>query len=85
MNNKISNIKTFSDINANSQNNVSFYPAGNIGSIISKIQHIQAEDKINIEESGKILGGNRTRDIRKARLSYYNNLLKNSSKIEQIK
>ena len=83
MNNKISNIKTFSDINASPQNNVPFYPAGNIGSTIPKIQHTQAADKINIEETGKILGGNRTRDIRKARLSYYNNLLKNTSKLSK--
>ena len=82
MNNKISNIKTFSDINANSQNNVPFDPAGNITYTMSKKQHTETPGKINIEETGKILGGNRTRDIRKARLSYYNNLIKNTSKIE---
>lgn len=83
MNNKISNIKTFSDINANSQNNVPFYPTGNISCTTPKIQQIQIANKINIEETGKILGGNRTRDVRKARLSYYDNLLKNTSKLSK--
>ena len=70
MNNKTSNIKTFSDLNKKSS------------AIIPFLSHDKKEfvsrQKINIDDCGKKLGDNHTIDIRKARVFYYDNLSKNT-------
>ena len=92
MSNKVSNIKTLADINNKTSNNA-------LGFITQKVEPTKKPDisqiikmlsdeqnpfeRQNVETVGKALGGNKTRDIRKARLSYNDNLSKNTPTAEK--
>jgi len=91
MSNKPSNIKTFSDIGKQAPTNTPFNFGTNNGSGTTKKNHedqirIMMQKMFSNEEytkkpkevepEGNKLGGYNTKDVRKARLSYYDNLPK---------
>jgi hypothetical protein len=84
MSKKTSNIKTLSDFNNKTTDNMAFIPSSHIASKTSNSKH-STQDKTQIIDVGsggtlgETLGGNKIKDVRKARVSYYENLIKNMS------